>query len=500
MAIMGLDIGTTGTKAVVFDLEGKILSGSYREYNLHSPRPGWLELAPGEVLAAIKHVVSEACAKSPDPVKSVAMSQLGEAGIPLDKNLQPLANSIIGFDTRGDQECREFRDKADEREVFNITGHPINSFHSLFKILYLKRHEPAVFSRMHKFLCYEDFVTLQLGLEPTINYALAARTLLLDVHRGCWSERLFDMTGLDPAVMAKPAAPGTAIGTIGKNALGFPEGAVLATGLHDQPAGILGAGIETGESMLATGTVVCMGVLLNRQADPDAMIKANLCRYPTFGGNWIIIAWNFTGGSALKWFRDTFAADLAERAKKENRDPYDLIIGELPKDPTKLILLPYFTTTGTPYLDTHANGLLMGLNLKTSRYEIARAIMEGVAYELRLNEELLGEAGVKINMYKAIGGAAKSSFWMQLYADILDRPIGILQTTECAAWGVALLGAHAAGLIKERPDEVARKLSKVGKQYTPRPDQARQYNDRLAIYRQIYPKMKDLMHQLDALT
>ncbi len=499
MAIMGLDVGTTGAKAVVFDLEGKKLSSAYREYNMVSPRTGWLELSPTDVLNAVKHCVGEACAQSKDKVKSVAISLLGEAAVPVDRDFNPLGNSIIGFDIRGEKQCREFRKKIDPCDLFNITGHPANSYHTLFKILHLKEEEPQFFSKVHQFLCYGDFIAARLGLEPTIDYSMAARTLLFDVNRLDWSDTVLKLTGLDRRFFAKPAAPGAVIGTIGKNDLGFPEGAVLAAGLHDQPAGILGAGIEPGESMLATGTTVCMGVLLNRNVDPAVMTQNNLCRYPTFGGNFVTLGWNFTGGLGLKWFRDTLGQDLVDQAKKEGRDPYDLIMEKIPQQPTKLVFLPYLTTTGTPYLDTQANGVVMGLTLNSNRFDLARAMMEGVAYELRLNQELLGQADVQVNLYKAIGGAAKSPVWMQLFADILNRPISILQTTECAAWGVALLGAHAAGLLKNPPDTVARKLSTTGKQYTARQDMVQAYDHRMAIYRQIYPKNKELMHQLSAL-
>jgi xylulokinase len=499
MAIMGMDVGTAGSKAVVFDLEGKILASSYRGYDLISSQPGWLELSPKDVLEAVKVVVSEASATCGTKVESIALSLLGKAGIPVDKNYQPIANAVIGFDPRGEAQCQAFRKKIDPCELFVMTGHNANSFHVLFKILYIKEEQPELFAKMHKFLCFGDFIAAQLGLEPVIDYSMAARTLMFDVNKRDWSDKILKLAGLDKSLLARTAAPGTPIGTIGKNDLGFPEGALLATGLHDQPADILGAGIEPGESMLAIGSMVSMGVLLNQDVEPSIMMKNNLCRYPTFGENFISICWNFTGGVALKWFRDNFALDLVEKAAREGSDVYSLITENLPKDPTKLILLPYFTTTGTPYLDTRANAMFMGVNLNTNRFDIARAIMEGVAYELRLNQELLGEADVKVNLYKAIGGAAKSEFWMQLYADILNRPISILQTTECAAWGVALLGAHAAGLLTETPDVAARKLSTTGKQYLPRDEMVKAYNDRVAIYRQLYPLNKDLIHKIAAL-
>jgi len=333
-------------------------------------------------------------------------------------------------------------------------------------------------------------------LTPSIDYSMAARTLMFDINNLQWSEKILSLAGLEKDMLAIPVAPGTVIGKIGKNELGFPEGAVLSAGLHDQPAGILGAGIAPGESMLATGTVVCLGVLLNQQVDAKIMTANNLCRYPTFGNNFVNIAWNFTGGSALKWFRDNLASDISQQAQQQGKDPYDLITAQIPDEPSRLMLLPYFTTTGTPYLDSQVSGILMGLQLDTNRFDIARAIMEGVAYELKVNQDLLAQADVKINLYKAIGGAAKSDLWMQIYADILNRPIAILQTTECAAWGVALLGAHSAGLLRDLPDVYARKIAKTGKRFEPNETKSALYKKRMKIYSQLYKKNKSLLHQL----
>ncbi len=499
MAIMGLDIGTTGSKAVVFDLDGTILSSSYREYNLISPKPGWLELSPNDVLYAVKAVVSEAKENSNAHIQSIALSTLGEAAIPVDKTGKPLANAIIGFDPRGEAQCKKFRRLIDPIELFNITGHSANSFHTLFKLMHIRENQPKLFAQIDKFLCFGDFIAAQLGLPATIDYSMASRTLMFDVNNLNWSDKIISLAKLDADMLAKPAAPGTIIGEIGTNELEFPKGAILATGLHDQPAGILGAGIAPGESMLATGTVVCLGVLLNRTVNAKIMTENNLCKYPTFGNNFINIAWNFTGGSALKWFRDNLAPDIVKQAESEGKDPYEIITANIPDKPSRLILLPYFTTTGTPYLDSQASGILMGLRLDINRFDIARAIMEGVAYELRVNQELLSQADVEINMYKAIGGAAKSEIWMQIYANILNRPIAILQTTECAAWGVALLGAHASGLLRDLPDILARKIAKTGKRFEPNEKVSLHYDKRMKIYSRLYRKNKSLLHSITKL-
>jgi len=495
MSVMGLDIGTTGSKAVVFDLDGKILASAYREYAMHSPRPGWLELNVAEVVDAIREVVREVRSAVSEPIEAFGTSVLGEAMIPVDGDFNPLANSIIGFDPRGERQCQAFREKIDNVEVFGITGHAINSFHSLFKILHLRENEPKIFSQARKFLCFGDFLAARLGLRPVIDYSMAARTLIFDVNCNCWSDRILELVGLDSSILPEPAAPGEVIGEVGSNDLGFPEGAVMVAGLHDQPAGILGAGVNPGQAMLATGTVVCMGVLLNREVDPSAMTANNLCRYPTFGGNFVSLAWNFTGGSAFRWFRDNLAPDLVAQAEEQNVDPYDLLCRNMPGEPSSLIVLPYFTTTGTPYLDTQVVGALFGLRLNTTRWELARAIVEGVAYELRLNQDLLEQAGVTVEEYRGIGGAAKSDLWMQLYADVLDRPVTVLEITEGACWGAALLAAHALGRI-DRPDEFARNTVTKGTTYRPRPQMRDRYRRRLDIYRQIYPTTRDLLHQL----
>jgi len=501
MAILGLDIGTTGVKAAVFNVEGALVASSYREYGLLSPKPGHLELSPEEVLGAIREVIGKSLAASPrDPVRSVATSALGEAAAPVDAGGRPIGNAIVGFDARGDEEAERLRERISNEEVFSITGHGINSYHTLFKVLWRRDHDRATFDRAARFLCFGDLFSASLGLRPRIDHSLASRTLAFDIGQKRWSERILAAAGLGD-VFAAPAAPGEPIGAAGAQSMGLPRGSVVAAGLHDQPAGILGAGIRPGESMLATGTVVCLGVRLKGIPSPGPMAANNLCYYPTFGGGHISIAWNFTGGSLLKWFRD--ALSDAERAEAARRgvDPYDLILDGLPEEPTRLLVLPHFSTTGTPWLDPRALGAVLGLRLTTTKKELAKAVLEGVAYEVKLNAELLARAGVEIGLYKAIGGAARSAVWMQIYADVLDRPVAVLSVTEGAALGAALLGGRAAGLYASdaEAEEVASRAARIERVFEPRPDHARAYGERFAIYREVYLATRDLTHRIFAL-
>jgi xylulokinase len=500
VSIAGLDIGTTGAKAVAFNLDGQVLAGAYREYPMHSPRPGYLELDPNQVLAAAREVVRKVAADvASDPIQSIACSALGEWVVPLDAAGHPLANGIIGFDARGGPACDAFRSRIDGREVFDITGHPINSYHTLFKILHWRENEPEVYRNAAKFCCANDLIAHAMGLEPAIDYALAARTLIFDINTRDWSSRILEVADLPVDRLSRCVAPGEPIGELGDNDFGLPKGCVLAGGLHDQPAGILGAGIGPGESMYATGTVVCLGIRTDRKPDPAVMIPNNLCYYPTFGdGQFVALAWNFTGGSLLRWYRDTLGVDQTARAEQRGVDVFDEILTDLPGEPTDLMVLPHFTTTGTPWMDTQALGAMLGLRLTTTRGEIVRAILEGVTYEVKLNQALLAEAGIDIKLFKAIGGAAKSDLWMQINADILDRPVAVLETTEAASLGTALLGAKAAGLV-DSVEQATERVARIGRTFEPDARRARAYQHRFDIYRDIYPATRDLTHRLAAL-
>lgn len=503
MSILGLDIGTTGAKGVAFNLDGAPIATAYREYNMKSPRPGYLELDPNEVLDAVAAVCQEvAAATHGDPIRSVACSVLGEAITPVDADNQPLGNAIIGFDARGAAECEWLRGQIDNAEVFRLTGHPINAFHTVFKLMHRREHERSTFKKAVRWLGFQELVAVSLGAEACVDYSAAARTLLLDTNTLNWCDRLLDLTGMSGEMFARPVAPGTAIGRVsqaGHERFGLPVGCVVAAGLHDQPAGILGAAVQPGESMYATGTVVCIGVLVTSEPDPETMCRGNLCYYPTYGeGRRVSLAWNFTGGSLLKWYRDTFGGLEIAEAQRRGVDPYNVILDGLPTEPTDLFVIPYFTTTGTPWLDTQALGGIMGLRLTTRREEIIKALLEGIEYDIALNQALLAEAGIEIRLHKAIGGAAKSPLWMQLKADMLGRPVAVLETTEAASLGVALLGARAAGLV-DSVGEASARFAKTGRTFEPDPKRSDVYRERLAIYRDLYPTTRPLMHRIASL-
>lgn len=501
MSLLGIDIGTTGCKAVAFDLDGRVVSWAYREYPLRFPRPGWIELDSNRVLRGVREAVREAAGKAKrDPVRALAVAAQGEAVTPVGASGDVLHNAIVTFDARTAPLVGWWEERISRRRIFEITGMPLHGMYTASKILWWRRERPDVFRRARRFLCYEDLLFLKLGLEPAIDASLAARTMLYDMERGAWSEELLGLAGIGPERLAQPLPSGAVAGELGRKAareFGLPAGTVAVTGGHDQPCGALGAGVvRPNVGMYATGTVECITPALGRRLTHPALLAANIACYPhVVPGLYVALTFNFTGGSLLRWYRDTFGREEQALASKNGRDVYDLLIAQAAKEPTSLLLLPHFTSTGTPHFDTDSKGVIAGLRLSTTRGEIIRAILEGVTYEMALNAEVLRECGAGIESFRAAGGGAKSPFWMQLKADLLGKPVSAMRVSEAVCLGAAILAGAAIGLYPNAR-EAALRVSRVERTYAPDTRRARLYRERFAVYRQLYPRMKELLHRI----
>ena len=501
MSLLGLDIGTTGTKGVAFDLDGRILASAYREYPLISPRPGWQELDPNRVWLCVKAVLAEVSrATRTHPIESLGISCQGEACHPVARDGTCLANSLITFDGRTADKPAWWLERMSRYDIARISGMPVHGMYTLNKIMWFKEQRPDIYAKTWKFHCYEDFVHLRLGLDPVMSYPLAARTMAFDIHKGDWSDELLGLAGVDRGLLARTAPSGEVVGTIPDriaSEIGLPRGVVVATGGHDQPAGTLGAGIlESGEAMYATGTVECICAIFDSFKLTQEAVDGNVCCYPScVPGLYASLGFNFTGGSLLRWYRDTFAGIEKQEAKETGRDVYEILCERVPKEPEHLLVLPHFTMTGTPHFDTASRGAILGLTLNTKREEIVSAILSGVTYEMKLNLELLQSAGVRIKRLRAIGGGAKSAVWVQRKADILGVPIAVLATTEAASLGVAMLGGKAAGIVRDI-GEMAKHVVKIVSVCEPNEKRRAVYERLFGIYRTLYPAIRTLNHQL----
>ena len=501
MSLLGLDIGTTGVKAIAFSTEGEILAQAYQEYHILSPEKGWLELDSRVVWKQVKMVISEVAFKTKkDPIKAFSISSFGEAVTPVSRDRKILGNCIIGFDERGKEYISQIEQKINEERLFEINGNILGHIYTAPKLMWLKEHQTALYDQAYKFLFWEDLVFYLLGCDPVTDYSLANRSLLFDIRSDNWSDELCKAMLLDKGKFAEPVPSGTVVGSISDSAaseLGLPRGVKAVTGGHDQCCTALGAGITSdGIAAYGIGTVICITPAFSKIPDLNIMRENGLnVEHHTVPNLFVSFLYNFTGGSALKWFRDNFGQKEKILANRSGKDPYDLLLDQIPEEPTDLLFLPHFAPTGPPLFESKSSGVLVGLLLHTSREEILKAILEGVTYYFKEGVESLKEAGIQIHEFRPTGGGAKSRKWLQIKADILGIPFVSLKITEAGTLGAAILAGVA---ISEYNDiqEAVEKLVKKGERIEPNSENHKIYREKFVLYRKLFPKLKDILYAL----
>ncbi len=501
MSLLGLDIGITGCKAVAFSGEGRALAEAYREYPLYQPHPGWMELDPDEVWAAVRAVIGQVTAAIPaDPVGALAISTHGESVVPLDAAGRTLHRFIAGIDTRATAEAAWLGEQIGKERLFHITGMPLHPMYTVNKLMWLRRHAPEVFHAAHRFTCMPDFLLTRLGLPPTMDYSLAARTMMFDVGQLVWSPEILDLVEMDPRGLSALAPSGAVVGEIAPEVaaeLGLARGAVAVVGGHDQPSGALGCGaVSEGIVMDSTGTVECVAAATPHLRLDAALMQANLPIAPhTAPGMYLVLGWNSTGGALLRWFRDNFAAVEQAEATRTGASVYDLILAQATPGPSPVLILPHFVGTGTPWMDPASKGAVLGLDLSTTRGQIIKAIPDSVSYETKLSLDAMEAAGIVIREIRAFGGGARSSMWLQTKADIYGKPVVAMDVAEAPCLGVALIAGVATGVYSDIDDGLAQMI-RARQTYEPNAALHAQYMERAALFAQVYPTLAELNHAL----
>jgi len=490
--LLGLDVGTSGCKAVVFDLSGKKIASSSRNYSLIFPRDGWMELDPSLVvncaLDCIKSCVVECGDKK---IAALAISSQGEAIIPVDGAGNPLMNAIVTFDNRNRDEYAWFSERFDKEYVMRITGAPIHTMFSLLKILWIKNNLPEVYGKTWKFMCFGDYLSYRLGAEAVIDYSMASRTMAFDIVKKEWSLPLLESCGIPVSKMPKAAPSGTIIGKVSEAAAhttGLSAETFIVTGGHDQACCALGAGVlRDGTAMDSLGTtesIVCVSKALHVT---NGMMENNLpCYCYTIDGMYAYLSFLSSSGGILKWFHDGILGAsegysyFNEAAAKE----YPGYSG--------LLLLPHFAGSGTPYLDFDSKGVIAGLTLGTSKYQIYKAIIEATCFESRLNIERMEQSGITLNELYCVGGGSKSALWLQLKADITGKTVISLDVPEFGCLGAAMLAGLGAGVYKDA--ESAFKSFEFEKTlYAPVAESKEIYNAVYRKYEKLYALSKELI-------
>ncbi len=496
MNFIGVDIGTSVCKALIFDEKGEKIAHSQRRYDVNFMPFGGAELDSEEVILNCFEIIKECTDQVVGgSVIGLGISCQGEAFTAVDNEGKFLSNAMVTSDIRAEKYVKSWTDNFGAKKLYEITGQTAHPLFTLFKLMWLKDNKPDVWEKAHKFLCFEDLLQYRLGLDPAISWSLAGRTMLFDVRKHSWNPDIMAAIDLSPDKLAKPLPSGSIVGKINSvigDELGLAKDAFVVTAGHDQPCAALGAGVTSpGLAIYTAGTVECITPAFSKPIFSGQLRQNNLCTYDhAVTGLYISLAYCLSGGNILKWFRDEFGFKEIEEAKRTNRDPYEVIISMMDTKPSNIMVLPYFVPGGTPYFDTHTKGAILGLSLSTKRSEFIRALLEGVALEMRLNLDILEKSGCRVETLRMVGGGAKSKALIQLKADVIGKKIIELDESEAGCLGGAVLACSA--YIDIPVIELVKKWVKIVSEVHPSKENAEFYRNKFQKYKKLYHQIKDI--------
>jgi xylulokinase len=471
--LVGLDVGTTGVKALALSPQGQVLARAQEGYALSTPRPGWAEQDPEDWWRA-----SEAALAAVGVERAAGSGLSGQTHglVVLDQADQVVRPAILWNDQRTAAECAEIEERIGLERLIALTGNRALTGFTAPKLLWLRRHEPAAYARIRHVLLPKDYVRLRLTGERASDVADASGTLLFDVAGRRWSEEVLDALELPldwlPEVFESPVLSG-------RTSPGIP----VAAGAGDQAAGALGVGADRPGSLsvvLGTSGVV-FSTMPAFEPDPQARLHVFCHAVPE---HWHAMGVMLSAAGSLRWFRDAFAAGMS----------YEELIAEAaaaPPGSDGILFLPYLSGERTPHADPHARGAFAGLALGHGRGTLVRAVLEGVAYGLRDSLELLRELGVRPEAGRASGGGARSRPWLEIVASVLGLPLELTAVEEGAAYGAALLGGVAAGVFADIREAVEASV-RIRDRIEPNAEWNETYGAGYARYRSLYPALKPL--------
>ncbi len=470
MHIAALDLGTSGCRAIIFDIAGSILASDYQEWNSYYPTPSSVEQDANIWWESIKKTIDTAIKKSgidKTEIVSLSVTNQRETIVPVGKNGEALSKAIVWQDRRTTEQVEFIKNKIGVNKIYDITGLTIDPYFSATKILWFKDNKPEIYNKTHKFLLVSDFIIHKLTGQFCTDFSNASRTMLFDINKLKYSDKIASELELDLDKMPEAVESGVDIGEINCDETSFDKKTLVITGAGDQQSAALGVGVVApGEMKCTTGTGSFILAYLNMpKFDPE---KRVLCSCGAIPGTWVQESAIFSTGSILKWFRDEIGYEERIKAEKD-QDPYEIITSEAEKSPigaNGILLIPHFIGAGAPHWNPYAKGVIFGLSLGHQRKDLYRAVLESVTFEIRKNIEVFKELGIEPKELKLTGGGSRSNFWNQIMADVLGIKCVRNIVEEATSLGAAILAAAGAGIF---PDiaKAAENICKVDRKWTP---------------------------------
>jgi xylulokinase len=486
--VLGIDVGTGGTRAVLLDEAGRVLGAATAEHaDMASPQLGWAEQDPRDWWRAARVAIEEcltAAGATGAEVSAVGLSGQMHGLVLLDAAGEVVRPALLWCDQRTEEECREITERVGVKRLIELVANPALTGFTLPKIWWVRKHEPELWSRVRSIMLPKDYVRFKLTGVCATDVADASGTLLFDVVKRRWSAEMLVASDLKaeilPQVFESPEITGR-VTKEGAGASGLRVGTPVVAGGGDQAAGAVGMGIVAPGNVSAT--IGTSGVVFAATSDPVVEPKGRIHTFcHAIPGYWHVMGVTQGAGLSLRWFRDQFADGAS----------YDALMADAAAAPggsDGLLWAPYLMGERTPHLDPNARGALVGLTAQHTRAHVIRAILEGVAFSLRDTFTIFRELGVPVKSTRLGGGGARSYLWQQIQADIYGMPVDLVAAEEGAAYGGALLAGVGAG-VWPSVDVACETAVRVAKRVEPIAENVELMNRRYEEYRKLYPALR----------
>ena len=496
--LLGIDIGTSGTKTLLVNEDGRIAASVTAEYPAYAPKPAWSEQDPADwwqaTCGTIRQALQDAGIDGKE-VGGIGLSGQMHGSVFLDSSGEVLRRAILWNDQRTGAECAEITEAAGGRKaLIGMVANPALTGFTAPKILWVRKHEPEVYEKAAKILLPKDYVRYRLTGEFATEVSDASGTLLLDVAKRAWSTDLLGRLEIDSGLLPEVYESQEVSGRLtaeAAEATGLEAGTPVVGGGGDQAAGAVGNGIV--RRGVISATLGTSGVVFAHadevETDPEGRVHT-FCH--AVEGKWHVMGVVLAAGGSLQWFRNTLCQDIVAEAKESGVDPYERITADaadVPPGSDGLYFLPYLTGERTPHADPNARAAWVGLSNMHTRAHMARAVMEGATYAMRDCLEIIQGMGVPVEEVRVAGGGARSAVWRGLQADIYKHPVWTVSSEEGPAYGVALLAGVGTGVwasVPEACDATIRTLQET----QPTPEHVKRYDALYPEYGQLYRSLK----------
>lgn len=499
--LVGVDIGTTSVKAVLFDVQGTPLREAGQEYPTLYPHPNWAEQEPDAwwraTCSTLQRLFHDG-AYAANRVAALGISCQAPSMVAVDQAGKPLLPAIIWMDRRSEPQCTWLREQVGEATITRINGGRVDPYYLMPKLLWFKQHHPDLYATTHQVLQANGYVIHKLCGAFCMDHSHGPISLCYDSIAGDWSDSLLDAMKVDRAKLPEIVSCSAVVGEVSHAAAvatGLAAGTPVVAGMTDGTAASLEAGlVAAGDAVEMTGQSTVLLICNDQPYLGDELIPLG----HAIPGRHLVVGALVASGGALRWFRDQLGETERIEAAQRGVDPFEMLTEAAASSPpgaNRLIFLPYLFGERSPIWDSDARGVFFGLTLASQKQDLVRAILEGAAYGLRHNVETAARAGFPLKTLACVGGGARSRLWNQIKADVLGRPVRLPRAAIGAPLGDAIVAAVGAGLYPSIETAV-RQMVELGVDYQPRSEWAARYDALYKIYVGLYPALKASFHAL----